>query len=312
MYLLILSYIFDLIFGDPEWMPHPVRLMGKLIDFLDRWLRGNSPFWIEKIKGVFLVILVVCVASGISYGILRFSKALNPFLGDVVWVYLAYTTLAVRDLRVKGKAVLKELNSGKIKEARVRLSMIVARDTENLNKEEIARAAVESVAESINDGIIAPLFYLILGGPVAAIVYKSVNTLDSMVGYKNEKYLNFGWFSAKLDDCLNYIPARVTGLVIAVSAGIYNKNFTASFRMMTRDGKNHFSPNSGLSEAAMAGALGVKLGGASSYFGKSVQKPYIGEEKNVLKISCVNEALDISFIASVLMLLGGIVYKWVF
>jgi len=259
-----------------------------------------------------LVILVVCVASGISYGILRFSKALNPFLGDVVWVYLAYTTLAVRDLRVKGKAVLKELNSGEIKEARVRLSMIVARDTENLNKEEIARAAVESVAESINDGIIAPLFYLILGGPVAAIVYKSVNTLDSMVGYKNEKYLNFGWFSAKLDDCLNYIPARVTGLVIAVSAGIYNKNFTASFRMMTRDGKNHFSPNSGLSEAAMAGALGVKLGGASSYFGKSVQKPYIGEEKNVLKISCVNEALDISFIASVLMLLGGIVYKWVF
>lgn len=312
IHLLIYSYVLDLIFGDPEWMGHPVRLIGGMINFLDRHLRGNGSFGMERIKGMLLAVCVITAASGISYGILRFSKALNPFLGDVVWVYLAYTTLATRDLRVKGKAVLKELNSGKIKEARVRLSMIVARDTKTLNEKEIVRAAVESVAESVNDGIIAPLFYLIVGGPVAAVAYKSVNTLDSMVGYKNEKYLNFGWFSAKLDDCVNYIPARITGLLIAVSAGIYNKNFTASFKTMVRDGKKHFSPNSGVSEAAMAGALGIRLGGSSMYFGETVQKPYIGEEKNVLKISCVNEALDISFIASVLMLLGGIVYKWAF
>jgi len=312
MYLLIYSYILDLIFGDPEWMPHPVRLIGKLINLLDRWLRGNSSFWIEKVKGVFLAICVVSAASGISYGILRSSKMLNSFLGEAVWVYLAYTTLATRDLRVKGKAILKEIDSGKIKEARVRLSMIVARDTRNLNKEEIARAAVESVAESINDGIIAPLFYLIVGGPVAAVAYKSVNTLDSMVGYKNEKYLNFGWFSAKLDDCLNYVPARITGLLIAVSAGIYNKNFISAFKIMMRDGKNHFSPNSGIAEAAMAGALGIRLGGSSMYFGKTIQKPYIGEEKNILETACLKKALDISFIASVLMLLGGVVYKWAF
>ncbi|MBL7072816.1 MAG: cobalamin biosynthesis protein CobD [Candidatus Omnitrophica bacterium] len=312
MYLLIWSYILDLVIGDPEWMGHPVRLIGGMINFLESRLRGNGSFGMERIKGVFLVICVISVAGGISYGILRFSKILNPFLADVVWVYLAYTTLATRDLRVKGKAVLKELNAGKIKEARVRLSMIVARDTDTLNKEEITRAVVESVAESVNDAIIAPLFYLILGGPVAAIVYKSVNTLDSMVGYKNEKYLNFGWFSAKLDDCLNYIPARITGLVIACAAGIYNKNFVSSFKIMTRDGKNHLSPNSGISEAAMAGALGIKVGGESSYFGRIVQKPYIGEEKNVLQASCVNEALDISFIASFLMLLGGVLYKWAF
>ncbi len=264
----------------------------------------------ERIKGVFLAIFVVSVAVGISYGILKFSKMLNPFFGEVIWVYLAYTTLAIRDLRVKGKAVLRELDAGSIKEARFQLSKIVGRDTQNLNEEEIAKAVVESVAESVNDGIIAPLFYLILGGPVLAMAYKSVNTLDSMVGYNNEKYRNFGWFSARLDDFLNYVPARISGLLIAVSSGVYNKNFAVSFRIMIRDGKNHTSPNSGVPEGAMAGALGIRLGGASNYFGKTVQKPYIGEEKNGIKSALIGQALDISFIASLLMLLAGVAYKW--
>jgi len=310
MYLLILSYISDLIFGDPEWMPHPVRLIGGLINVLESRLKRPGSVWIEKIRGFFLAVFAIGITAAFTYGILKISKRLNPFFGEVMWVYLAYTTLAIRDLRVKGKAVLMELDAEAVEEARFQLSKIVGRDTQNLNEEEIARAAVESVAESVNDGIIAPLFYLIIGGPVLAIAYKSVNTLDSMVGYKNEKYRNFGWFSARLDDFLNYIPARISGLLIAVSSGIYNKNFMASLKMMIRDGKNHISPNSGVPEGAMAGALGIRLGGASNYFGKTVQKPYIGEEKNGIKSALISQALNISFIASLLMLLAGVTYKW--
>ncbi|MBU0684193.1 MAG: adenosylcobinamide-phosphate synthase CbiB, partial [Candidatus Omnitrophica bacterium] len=305
MDLLIYSYIADLIFGDPECLPHPVRLMGRLITFLEKHLGKKSGFLRERVKGVFLWALVVGATGFLTYGILKFSKEINPFFGSFVWVYLGYTVLAVKDLRVKAKAVLAEIENGSIKKARFMLSKVVGRDTQDLEEAGIVKAVIESVAESINDGIVAPFFYLILGGPVLAMVYKSVNTLDSMVGYKNEKYRNFGWFSAKSDDCLNYIPARVTGVLITVASGLYNRNFLSSFKIMTRDGQKHLSPNSGISEAAMAGALGVRLGGTSKYFGKIVEKPYIGDENNSIKNFYICEALNISLIVSFLMLLGG-------
>lgn len=309
MFLLIYSYFADLIFGDPEWFPHPVRWIGKLISVLENRLRGNSGKKIERIKGAVLTFLVVGISAGLAYLLIKSSKNLNPFVGALVWVYLGCITLSVKDLRVKVKGILKELKTNSIVEARKQLSKIVGRDTQDLSQDKIITAAIESIAESTNDGIVAPLFYLALGGPVLAISYKAINTLDSMVGYKNDKYLNFGWFSAKLDDLANFIPARICGFLIPVSSGIVRGNFKDSFKIMFRDGVKHFSPNSGIPEAAMAGALGIRLGGASIYQGKVVVKPYLGEENRLIESSRINEALLVSLVASILMLLIGVFLK---
>lgn len=310
MFLLIYCYIADLILGDPEWFPHPVRGMGRLISFLDNKLRGNGSKWIERTKGLILTFVVVGISTYFAYLFIEFSSRLSLFVENLAWIYLGYTTLSIKDLRVKAKAILKEIEKSSIVEAQKQLSKIVGRDTQNLSKERIIMATIESIAENINDGIIAPFFYLILGGPALAIAYKSINTLDSMVGYRNVKYLHFGWFSAKLDDIANFIPARITGFLIALSSFILRKNFKNSFKTMLRDGKKHPSPNSGVSEAAMAGALGIKLGGPSTYQGELSEKPYIGEEKRILQPSFINEALTMSLIASVLTVSIGVILKW--
>ena len=306
MYLLICSFVADLIFGDPEWLPHPVKLMGRLIDFLDRRLQRDANKWMERIKGIFLVLIVAGISAYAAYLILESLNDIHPILGNLAWIYLGYTTLSVKDLFLKAREVLKEIKAGSIKEARHKLSQIVGRDTQPLSEEKIISAAVESIAENTNDGIIAPLFYLILSGPVLAIAYKAINTLDSMVGYKNEKYINFGWASARLDDAANFIPARITGILISFSSFVLGKGFRTSFRTMLRDGKKHPSPNSGISEAAMAGALGIRLGGPSTYRGRLSVKAYLGEEIRSIGPSVMNEALAISFTASVFMVLLGV------
>ena len=308
---LIWCYIADLILGDPEWLPHPVRGMGKLINLLERRLGRKNTFWAGRIKGMILAFVVVGISVSFTYLFIGFCKELNPFLGSLAWVYLGYSSLSIKDLRVKAKAIFKEVKNGSVAEAQKQLSKIVGRDTQNLTKDGIITATIESIAENINDGIIAPLFYLILGGPVLAVAYKSINTLDSMVGYKNEKYLHFGWFSAKLDDVVNFIPARITGLLIPIASFIAGKNFKDSFKMMYRDGKKHPSPNSGISEAAMAGALGVKLGGRSFYRGRISEKSYLGDEKRPVESSSITEALAISFVASFLMVSLGVLLKWI-
>ena len=321
MFLLVFSYIADLIFGDPEWLPHPVRGMGRLISFFDNKLRGNSskpnvrPKGVlsksnVRLKGVILVIAVVGISTSLAYLFITIAGRLNQGLGSLAWIYLGYTALSVKDLRVKAKKVLKEVEKNSLSEAKSELSKIVGRDTQNLSKDRIVAATVESIAENTNDGIIAPLFYLVLGGPVLAFAYKSINTLDSMVGYKNEKYLHFGWFSAKLDDVVNFIPARISGFLIAVSSLITVGEFKESFKIMVRDGRKHPSPNSGVPETAMAGALGIRLGGASTYQGKVVKAPYLGEEKRILQPFFINEALSISLIASILMVFIGIILRW--
>ncbi len=323
MPLLIPAYIADLIFGDPEWFPHPVRGMGKLINLLDRLLRGrnvplafpakNQSFsdGIERTKGVIAASVVVGISTYCAYLLIEFSTRLNPLLGSLVWVYLGYASLATKDLLAKAKAIYREIEKGCIVRARRQLSKIVGRDTENLSEERIITATIESIAENTNDGIIAPLFYLILGGPVSAIAYKSINTLDSMIGRQDEKYLHFGWFSAKLDDIANYVPARISGFLISISSLIVGgRGFRESFRTMLRDGRKHLSPNSGVSEAAMAGGLGVRLGGMLSYQGKVSTKPYIGEEKRAVQSSFIDEALTISLATSILMVSIGAILKW--
>jgi adenosylcobinamide-phosphate synthase len=310
VFLIVSSYIADLIFGDSERFPHPIRGMGALIDFFEKRLRGNSGKWKERIKGAILATLVVGVSACFAYISLKVAEKISPFLGGLIWVYLGYTTLSVKDLRVKAMAILKEIEKDNLMEARRELSKIVGRDTNSLSGEKVVAAAVESIAENTNDGIVAPLFYLILGGPVLAVAYKAINTLDSMVGYKNEKYRDFGWFSARLDDVANFIPSRITGIFIPISSFIVGRGFGRSFKTMLRDGKKHSSPNSGISEAAMAGALGIRLGGGAFYQGKFVEKQYIGEDKKKVDASLINEVLKISFLTSVLMLVIGVLFKW--
>ncbi len=311
MFLLIFCYLADLIFGDPEWFPHPVRGIGKLINWWESQLNARSTLWAGRIRGAILTFIIIGISVLLAYFFIEFSKQLNPVLGNVVWIYLGYASLSIKDLQVKAKAVSKALEENKISKAREELSKIVGRDTGNLSKDGTIRAAIESVAENTNDGIVAPLLFLILGGPLLALAYKSVNTLDSMVGYKDEKYLYFGWFSAKLDDIANFIPARISGFLISISSLISGGSFKNPFKTMLRDGGKHPSPNSGISEAAMAGALGIRLGGVSMYQGRLSDKPYIGEDKKTTSPFLINKALGISLTTSILMLLAGVLVKWV-
>ena len=306
----LLAYLSDLIFGDPEWFPHPVRGIGSLINFLEKRLNVKPEPWAGRIRGAILALIVVGTSAFLAYLFIKLSGRMNPFLGSFVWIYLGYAALSVKDLRVKALAVLKELKSNSLKEARRQLSRIVGRDTQGLSEEKIIKATVESIAENTNDGIVAPLFYLIVGGPVTAIAYKAVNTLDSMIGHKRGRYIHFGWFSARLDDAANFIPARITGFLISISSLILGKNFKDSFKIMKRDGRKHPSPNSGISEAAMAGALGIRLGGNSSYQGRISAKPYLGEDKKPVRASFINAALVISLVTSILMLSMGALLKW--
>ncbi len=305
---LSLAYFLDLLFGDPRWLPHPVKAIGKATSFLERLLnRGNF----LRVKGILLAIIVIGGTISISLLILELCRRVSPMLETILWLFLAYTCLSTKDLSIHGYRVLEGIENKDLRAAQQRLSLIVGRDTENLPKEKIITAAIESVAESTNDGIIAPLFYLTLGGVVLGIGYKAINTLDSMVGYKNEKYLDFGWFSARIDDLANFIPARLTGLLIIASSFILRKDFVHSFKIMIRDGKKHFSPNSGICESAMAGALGIRLGGPSTYQGRLLDKPYLGEDKLPIKAFLIKDALKISFFSSFLMFLLGVAIKWV-
>ena len=311
MELIISSYLVDLLFGDPRWFPHPVKAMGKAIDFLDARLRSGRGKRDQRLKGVLLTVSVSGSFSLAVYFLLLVSQGISPLLGKIVWVLLAYMTLSIRDLIVHARRVLKSLNNQDLEQARERLALIVGRDTKQLPREKIVTAVIESIAESANDGIVAPLFYLFIGGPVLAFFYKAVNTLDSMVGYKNEKYLHFGWFSARLDDVMNFIPSRITGVLIMIAGFILGKNGINGFKTMVSDGRKHLSPNSGVSEAAMAGVLGLRLGGPCLYKGKLRRNPYIGQAKRETDPVLIQQALVIAFLVSFLMVSSGVVLLWI-
>ncbi|MBI4848322.1 MAG: cobalamin biosynthesis protein CobD [Nitrospirae bacterium] len=309
--ILTSAYILDLIIGDPRWLPHPVRFIGLAIERMERVLRKtegrrqNTEHRTQntehRLKDKFMGILLVIIIVGSTYGLfyLLSSLLLGPnlpkpfsYLALLFVVYLASTTIATRDLIKSGRAVIDSLNTGNEEEAKNKLSMIVGRDTKQLDDKGILKATIETLSENASDGIIAPMFYFAIGGLPLAMAYKAINTLDSMVGYRNERYINFGWASAKLDDIANYIPARITGMLIVIATFIitifkYPENASRithhALRITLRDGRKHLSPNSGIPEAAMAGALGVRLGGPSMYSGVLVEKPYIGEEKSEVR-----------------------------
>ncbi len=269
------AFALDLLLGDPRWFPHPVKLIASLAIWLERGAR--SCFKNERVGGAVTALMVILTTGAFALLLVVGAGAVSDVAAEVVSVVIIYFSLALRDLLKHSREVLRALEAGDLPRARSRVAMIVGRDTKSLNEAEITRAVVESVAENLTDGVIAPLLYAAICGPVGAIMYKAINTLDSMFGYKNERYIKFGWASARIDDVANYIPARVAGVSVILASLFLGLRPLNSIRVFFRDGQNHPSPNSGLTEAAVAGALGVRLGGLSHYDGEPSEKPTIGE-----------------------------------
>ncbi|QXM05646.1 adenosylcobinamide-phosphate synthase CbiB [Crassaminicella indica] len=294
-----IGYIADLIWGDPYWIPHPIKFIGNGIKntekFLRKYAKSNKD---EKLLGIFLTIIIVCSAYIITFLMIKVFAYINPYLGYGVEAFLIFQILATKSLDVESRKVLKQLEKNDIGEARRFLSYIVGRETSELNEDEIIRATVETVAENTSDGIIAPLFYIFIGGAPLGMAYKAANTLDSMVGYKNEKYLYFGWASAKFDDILNYIPARLTAIFMILATFLLKYDWKNCIYIIKRDRKNHKSPNCAYPEAAVAGALRIQLGGINTYFGKKVYKPTIGDLLRSLEKDDIARSIKIMYITS--------------
>ncbi|MFA5863571.1 MAG: adenosylcobinamide-phosphate synthase CbiB [Phycisphaerae bacterium] len=274
-YQIIAAFFLDLAIGDPRWMPHPVRGIGWLAVRAEGITRTIIPW--PRFAGLVAALSVIGLTGCCAFAMVRLAGLAHPVAGDIVSVVVIYTTIAARDLADHSLAVFRALAKGDVPLAKERVRMIVGRDVDHLDESEIVRAAVESVAESTVDGVTAPLFFAVIAGPVGAMVYRAINTLDSMFGYKNERYLKFGWASARIDDLANLIPARLTAPIICLAAGLLRQRPILSLRILLRDARKHTSPNSGFPEAAMAGALGVRLGGVNYYFGRPVEKPAIGD-----------------------------------
>jgi len=298
------GYSLDLIFGDPQWQWHPVRFIGRLIEWQE--LRLNKPASNRILSGSVLVILTVGITVFSVWGILRLAHLIHPGLYYIFSALLIYLSLSIKSLGVEADKVFRCLQDKKIEDARIKLALIVGRDTDKLNETEIVRATVETVAESTMDGIIAPLFYSFLGGPVLAWGYKAVNTLDSMVGHKNERFFEFGRLSAKLDGWVNLIPAKITCFLISLASCFYGKNSSGSVmwgRKYLFKGPEY---NGEAAEASLAGALGVQLGGVNFYNSLAVSKALIGEKRIPLDKKHIGESLRIAYLASTLFMLFGI------
>ena len=283
-----LGFLIDLVLGDPYRLPHPVRLIGKLITGTEKILRGfrkekaektGNKIRMELYQGIGLVLIVLTVVITVAFFLLLLAYRFHPSIGIAAECIMTYQILAVKCLKVESMKVYQGLKNGDLEQARAAVSMIVGRDTECLDAEGIAKAAIETVAENTSDGVIAPMLYLAVGGPVLGFFYKAVNTMDSMVGYKNDKYLYFGRAAAKLDDVINYIPARISAYLMIIASFLLGKDFSGkgAWEIYKRDRREHASPNSAQTESVCAGALSIQLAGDASYFGEIVKKPYIGE-----------------------------------
>jgi len=298
-----IAYVLDLIFGDPQNIIHPVQIIGKMINIGEKSLLGKKYKSDRKYKffaGMILNITVISLTYGITYLIHRTSE--NSIIFTVAEIYLMYTVFSINSLAREGNRVYNILKEGNIERARKDLSYLVSRDTGTMDEKMIIRSTMETISENTVDGIVAPMMYMFLGGLPLSMTYKAINTFDSMVGYKNEKYMDFGKFSAKLDDVANFIPARITGILIVIASMILGYDYKNSLKIFIRDRKNHSSPNSGHAEAGVAGALGVQFGGKVSYFGKEVDKPVIGDKTKDFELEDIKKNIKIMYAASFLSL----------
>ena len=292
LYAILVGFIMDLLIGDPHWMYHPVRLIGKLITFLELLLRKIFPKTKdgEQKAGFVLVVLVCGISVFTVWGLMKLAYDLNFWCGFLLEVIMCYQLFAVRSLKDESMKVYKELVKSDLEASRKAVSMIVGRDTQSLTVEGVTKAAVETIAENTSDGTLAPMLYMFIGGPVLGWFYKAVNTMDSMVGYKNEKYIHFGRYAAKFDDVMNYIPARLCGLLMIFASYILKMDWKNAKKNFFRDRFNHASPNSAQTEAVMAGALRIQLAGDAWYFGKRYEKPTIGDALRPVEIEDIPRA----------------------
>lgn len=299
--LLIGAFLLDLAVGDPRWLPHPVVLMGKVIAHGERLLRsGNARS--DFLAGMTLSLFLVTLSAAVTLGLVALFDSLPPWLSFATTAALASATLATRGLLDAVKLIEAPLRAANLPEARRQLSHIVGRETSRLNQDKVLRAGLESLAESTCDGVVAPLFYLFLGGVPLAMAYKAASTLDSMIGYRTERYLYFGKFAARLDDVLNFVPARLTALFIVGAALALRLDPLRALRTLWRDHANHLSPNAGYPEAALAGAFGIRLGGPSIYFGNEINKPYMGDDLTPVRIEMLKEGRALCLVTVILSL----------
>lgn len=310
---LLLGFVLDYFLGDPPAMPHLVVAMGKMIQGLETCLTSLfSPSKRGRLAaGVLLVCLMLLAWTLVPLGLLWASYRLSPWLGLAVETLLIFQLLAAQSLKRASLKVYQSLEEGPIDKARHDLSLIVGRDTQDLDPDAICKAAVETVAENASDGVVAPLFYLALAGPLAACLYKAINTMDSMLGYRNDRYLYFGRPAARLDDWANFLPARLTGILMVAASAMTGLDGKAAWRIYRRDRKQHASPNAGHPEAAMAGALGIQLGGPASYGGRQEDKPSLGDPLRPIQAQDILRANRLMYMTSLLMLVLALVFRLV-
>ncbi len=308
---LLAAYGLDVILGDPPSWPHPVRWIGSLVNRAERvFYRPEGSPDARRLAGFLCWGSVVAITGGAALLVLALAGFLLPtVLSGAVAVWIAYTTLATRSLHQESRKVAAALELGDIPLARQRLSNIVSRETGGLDEKDIVRALLETVSENFSDGVAAPLFYLALGGPAAAVLYKAVNTMDSMLGYMNDRYRFFGWFAAKADDAANWAPARLSGLLLVGAAALLKMDARNAWRIMRRDAGKMKSPNAGRPEAAAAGALGIQLGGPSTYFGELVHKPTLGDAERPCTIERYNAMIRLMYTASLLALAAALALR---
>ena len=305
------GFVLDTLFGDPAWLPHPVVYMGKAISALEKGLRARLPktpkgeLWGGHILAFCLPVGTFAITSLVCMG----AAALHPLLGLAVQMFWCGQALAAKGLAQESTNVYRALIKPDLPAARKAVSRIVGRDTQNLTLEGVTKAAVETVAENASDGVIAPLLYMLLGGAPLALTYKAINTMDSMLGYKNEKYLYFGRAAAKLDDAANYFPSRLAGLLWCAAAALTGNSPKGAWRIWRRDRRSHASPNSAQTESACAGALGVQLAGPAYYFGEYYAKPTIGDPLRPIEPEDIRRANRMMYAESVLALAVGLAVR---
>ncbi|WP_454190032.1 adenosylcobinamide-phosphate synthase CbiB [Paenibacillus sp. Marseille-Q7038] len=310
-WIILAAYTLDLIIGDPRWIPHPVITMGKAITGLENTIRRKVTTQRGlRYAGFLFPLLIVTGAFVLTWALLKLLFYTHPVLAIVGEILLIATTIATKGLRDAGLDVYKHLRAGKLPEARAALGMIVGRDTKQLESPEVVRGTVETVAENIVDAIISPLFFAFLGGAPLAMAYRAVNTLDSMVGYKNEKYKSLGMASARLDDIANFIPARITALLLFASAGVLGLHVKNSMRTVKQDARKHPSPNGGYPESAVAGALGIRLGGYNVYHGVRSFRAYMGVPYHEMEASHIRTTITMMYISSSLFVVILVFLLW--
>lgn len=285
----------DSLFGDPKWLLHPVQMIGYGVDIIEKFLRDAFKGKYLKIKGVVLVVVIGFLSYMIPLFLLKIES-----IGRYLWFYFAWTGIGMKSLYEHGANVCGALKKDE-SEARKALGLIVSRETDGLDKQSIIKGTIETVAENTSDGIIGPLFYLSLGGIPLMMLYKAINTMDAMVGYKNERYMEFGYFAAKMDDVMNLIPARLTAVLLALSSALLGFDYKGAIKVTIRDAKKNESPNAGYPEAAVAGALDIRIGGPSVYHGKIKEKSYIGNKGREIEENDIKKTLNMMIVSVLLM-----------